>query len=454
MTIKQGDLITIEITNLSNNGDGIGRYEGQVIFVPDTVTGDRIETRIVQVKKNYAQGKLQEILTPSPHRQRPQCIVADKCGGCQWLHIQEPYQHQAKQEQVTEIIQRIGEFESPQIAPILTSDSTLGYRNKVTYPLGRSQTGQIQAGYYRKNTHQLVNLNQCPVQDQHFNQILQEIKQDLAQQEWTIYNEQNHQGSLRHLSLRIGRRTQEILLTLVSKDYNLNNIEIQAQAWLDRYPNLVGVCVNYNEQPTNVIFGEKTVCIKGQDYLTEIFNGLKFQLKSDTFFQINTEVAESLLQVIINRLNLQGDEILLDAYCGIGTFTLPLAQKVKKAIGIEIYAPSITQAKINAQLNHLTNVTFEIGKVEQILPQLELTPHIVLLDPPRKGCDRQVIESLLQIKPERLVYISCNPATLARDLKLLCESDIYQLSYLQPADFFPQTPHVETVAFLEIFKHS
>ncbi len=454
MTLKQGDLIEIEITGLSNNGDGIGRYEGQVIFVPDTVTGDLILTRVAQIKAKYAQGSLEEILTHSPYRIRPKCIVADKCGGCQWLHIQDEYQHQAKQEQVIETLRRIGGFSDATIAPILSSESSLGYRNKVTYPFGISKMGNLQAGYYRKNTHQLINLNQCPVQDQHFNHILKAIKADISKQEWTIYNEKTGEGSLRHLSLRIGKRTEEMLLTLISNDRNLKGIQKQAQQWLDRYHNLVGVCINYNTKPNNIIFGEETFCIKGQDYLEETFAGLRFQLKADTFFQVNTEVAEALLNVIIERLNLTGEEVLLDAYSGIGTFTLPLAKKVKKAMGIESYSPSIVMANINAKLNNIDNITFEIGKVETILPQLDFTPDIVLLDPPRKGCDRQVIETLLKLKPSRIVYISCNPATLARDLQLLCETQEYQLTYIQPADMFPQTPHVETVAFLEFSKPS
>jgi len=454
MALKQGDLIKLEITGLNNNGDGIGRYDGQVIFIPDTVTGDIITARIVHLKAKYAQGKLEEIMTPSGDRIRPQCIVADKCGGCQWLHINPQFQLEAKQAHVAQTLKRIGGFENFDMGKIIPSRTPLGYRNKVSYPFGISKTGQIQAGYYRKNSHQLVNLNQCPVQDQYFNAILKEIKADISQQQWTIYNEKKRQGSLRHLSLRIGRRTQEMLLTLISSDHNLKGIEDQAQKWLDRYPNLVGVCVNYQPQPNNVIFGEETICIKGKDYLVEVFSDLDFQLKSDTFFQVNTEVAEALLNIIIQRLNLTGREILLDAYCGIGTFTLPLAKNVQQAIGIEVYAPSIEMANINAKLNDLDNITFEIGKVETILPQLNLTPDIILLDPPRKGCDRQVIETLLQIKPPRIVYISCNPATLARDLKYLCENQEYKIDYIQTADMFPQTPHVETVAFLQLLKPS
>jgi 23S rRNA (uracil1939-C5)-methyltransferase len=402
----------------------------------------------VHVKPNYANGKLHQLLEPSPHRIRPHCIVADKCGGCQWQHIAPEYQQVAKHNLVVQALERIGGFTNPPVAPILTADSSLAYRNKATYPLKRSATGQVQAGYYQKGSHQLINLNQCPVQDSRLNPLLAEIKQDIEQLGWSVYDEHRHQGRLRHLSLRIGRRTGEMLLTLVSTDWNLKNLEIQAQKWLTRYPKLVGVCVNRNPNRTNAIFGDETRCIAGQPYLREEFGGLQFQLRSETFFQVNTEAAEALLNVIVEQLALQGDEVLVDAYCGIGTFTLPLAQRVRQAIGLEVQPTSVEQAQLNAQLNGIGNVIFKAGAVETLLPQLGIAPDVVLLDPPRKGCDRSVIETLLQTKPGRIVYVSCKPATLARDLKLLCQTGSYQLTHIQPADFFPQTSHVECAAFL------
>jgi 23S rRNA (uracil1939-C5)-methyltransferase len=326
----------------------------------------------------------------------------------------------------------------------------------VTYPLKRSSTGRVQAGYYQKGSHQLINLNQCPVQDSRLNPLLAEIKQDIEQMGWSVYDERRRQGRLRHLSLRIGRHTGEMLLTLVSADWKLGDLEVQAQKWLTRYPNLVGVCVNHNPSHTNVIFGEETRCIAGQPYLREEFAGLEFQLRPETFFQVNTEAAEALLNVIVEQLVLSGDEVLVDAYCGIGTFTLPLAQRVRQAIGLEVQAASVEQAQLNAQINGIENVSFKAGAVETLLPQLGIAPDIVLLDPPRKGCvstgnsknPRSIIETLLQISPKRIVYISCKPATLARDLKLLCQTGGYQLTHIQPADFFPQTSHVECAAFL------
>jgi 23S rRNA (uracil1939-C5)-methyltransferase len=445
---QQGQLVEVTITDLNDTGEGVGRLEGRVIFVPDTVTGDRVLVRLVRVKSNYANGKVHQLLEPSPHRIRPNCIVADKCGGCQWQHIDYHYQLEAKQNLVIQALEHIGGFTSPSVAPILTTETSLAYRNKATYPLKRSATGQVQAGYYHQGSHQLINLNQCPVQDARLNPLLAEIKQDIEQLGWSVYNEERHQGRLRHLSLRIGRRTGEMLLTLVTTDWRLQNLDAQAQKWLSRYPKLVGICVNRNPNRTNVIFGDETRCIAGQPYLREEFAGLQLQLKAETFFQVNTEVAEALLNAIVEQLTLKGDEILLDAYCGIGTFTLPLAQRVRQAMGLEVHPASVEQAQLNAQLNGISNVTFKTGAVETLLPQLEIKPDVVLLDPPRKGCDRAVIEALLMSAPKHIVYISCKPATLARDLKLLCHTGRYQLVHVQPADLFPQTPHVECAAFL------
>lgn len=453
---RQGELVEVTITDLSDSGDGVGRFEQRVVFVPDTVTGDRALVRLIRVKPQYAHGKLHQLLEPSPHRIRPNCIVADKCGGCQWQHVEYAYQREAKRNQVIQALERIGgfrrdddTFSRPVVDPMLSGGDALGYRNKVTYPLGRSSVGQVQAGYYQKGSHQLINLNQCPIQDQRLNPLLAEVKQDIHKRGWGIYNEKLHRGKLRHLSLRIGRRTGETLLTLVATDDHLEGLESQAQSWLERYTNLVGVSINLNPDRTNAIFGKQTHCIAGQPTLQEELAGLKFQINPTTFFQVYTEQAEAILQVILAELNLQGNEVVVDAYSGIGTLTLPISQQVQQAIGLEIQPEAIEQAIANAQLNGLENATFLLGAVETVLPTLKEKPHIVLLDPPRKGCEASVIETLRQMQPTQIVYVSCNPATLARDLKLLCADRQYQLTRVQPADFFPQTAHVECVAFLK-----
>ncbi|MGB8703370.1 MAG: 23S rRNA (uracil(1939)-C(5))-methyltransferase RlmD, partial [Thermosynechococcaceae cyanobacterium] len=399
-------------------------------------------------------GTLVAVHTPSDDRAQPHCIVADKCGGCQWQAVQYDYQLRAKRQQLVQALERIGKFKDPPVAEVLAAPSAFGYRNKATYPLGfRAEKGQrkVLAGYYQKRSHRLINLNQCPVQDPRLNPFLADIKLAIQGQDWSIYNEQNHRGELRHLSLRIGRRTGEVLITLVARTgNNLPNLETQAQHWLKQFPAAVGVCLNLNSERTNRIFGPQTQCIAGQPFLRETFAGLALEIQPDTFFQVYTEQAEALLQVILERLNLQGHEIVLDAYCGIGTLTLPIAQRAKACVGLEIQPEAIEQAERNAQLNGIDNATFFVGKVEQTLEHLALQPDIVLLDPPRKGCEPGVIAQLIERRIPRLVYVSCNPATLARDLHSLCQNGPYRLLQVIPADFFPQTAHVECAAFLDL----
>lgn len=476
---QQGTVVELEITGLSDSGEGVGRYAQRVVFVPETVTGDRVRVRLTRVKPQFAQAQLLALLTASPHRQRPACIVADKCGGCQWQHVTDAHQQRAKLQIVADALQRIAGLGDavneaavneaavndsveggtagvavlgPMVAPSLAAGApaTLHYRNKVTYPLGRSQTGAVQAGYYRKGSHRLINLNQCPVQDRRLDPLLAEIKQDIQARGWSIYNEDKHQGLLRHLSLRIGRRTGEILLTLVATEDRVLELESQAQDWGDRYPNLVGVCININPQRGNAIFGPTTREVWGRPYLHEHFAGLTFAIRPETFFQVYTEQAEALLGVIERRLKLQGQETIVDAYCGVGTLSLPLANQVAQVVGLEIQAEAVAQARANANLNGITNARFEVGSVEEWLPQMAvLSPDVVLLDPPRKGCDRAVLDALMALKPKRIVYMSCKPSTLARDVRILIEAGGYHLDGVQPADFFPQTSHVEAVAFLE-----
>ena len=444
--LQQGQIVELEITDLNSSGEGVGRHEGRVVFVPDTVTGDRVTAKIIQSKAKFARGKVEKLLTPSDSRIRPNCIVADKCGGCQWQHIDYSYQQQAKQQQVTQAFQRIGGFADIPIQPILHTSNPLNYRNKSTYPLARSATGQVQAGYYRSNSHKLVNLNQCPVQDERLHPLLREVKQDIQQQGWSIYNETTHQGKLRHLSLRIGKNTGEMLLTLITTSPKLNGIEARANLWLDRYPELVGVCLNINGDRTNAILGDKTLTVAGKSYIREKFAGVELHITADTFFQVNTAAAELLFNTVVEQLQLQGDEKVVDAYCGIGTFSLPLAKKVRQVIGIEINPSSVRQAKNNAVLNGIDNATFYAGKVKDCLQQIE--PDILLLDPPRKGCQPEVIAAILRLQPSRIVYISCKSSTQARDVKLLCESGVYQPVWIQPADFFPQTTHVECLVIM------
>ncbi|MCG9892524.1 MAG: 23S rRNA (uracil(1939)-C(5))-methyltransferase RlmD [Thermosynechococcaceae cyanobacterium MS004] len=454
-TWRQHQSIEVSIDDLSATGDGVGHWgeDRRVVFVPDTVPGDRITAKLTFVKPSYAHGQLTTVHEASEHRVKPHCIVADKCGGCQWQAASYAYQVQAKRHQLVQALERIGKFVDPPVAEILAAPSAFGYRNKATYPLGFNlQDGKrkVVAGYYQKRSHRIVNLNQCPVQDARLNPLLAALKQDIQQQDWSIYDETSHRGELRHLSLRIGRRTGEILVTLVARTgKNLPGLEALAQSWMKQFPAVVGVSLNLNEDRTNRIFGNETRCIVGAPFLNEIFAGLTIHVHPNTFFQVYTEQAEALVQKILERLNLQGHETVVDAYCGIGTLTLPIARVARHCVGLEVQAEAIAQARENAQLNGITNVAFQTGTVAQGLDQLELQPDVLLLDPPRKGAEPAVIQNLIRRNIPRIVYMSCNPATLARDLQQLCQEGPYRLVQAIPADFFPQTAHVECAAFLE-----
>ncbi|MFZ4640836.1 MAG: 23S rRNA (uracil(1939)-C(5))-methyltransferase RlmD [Nodosilinea sp.] len=451
-TWQQGEILELTITDLASSGDGLGRYQERVVFVPDTVPGDRVRVRVVQARPTFGRGQVKQLLSPSPERVRPACMVADKCGGCQWQSVGYGAQLVAKQQQVVDALTRIGKFDHPPVDPIAGASAPLGYRNKATYPLERSSQGQVKAGYFRRGSHKLVNLNQCPVQDERLNPLLAAIKQDIQERGWSIYNESRHQGRLRHLGLRVGRRTGQHLIVLVSTDPKLKDIELQAQMWMERYPSLVGVCLNLNTAKTNAIFGSETLVIDGLPYLEEIFANLRFRIHATSFFQINTEQAEGLLTTLLSELALTGEETIIDAYCGVGALTLSLAQRAKRVVGLEVQPEAVEQALANAGLNGIDNVEFRAGEVGTLLPlvagSLSQKVDVVVLDPPRKGCDRPVLEALIALKPPRIVYMSCDPATLARDLQVLRDEGGYNLTRVQPADFFPQTPHVECVAFL------
>ncbi|MFN9536457.1 MAG: 23S rRNA (uracil(1939)-C(5))-methyltransferase RlmD, partial [Pseudanabaena sp.] len=358
--LLQGQKITLTIDDLADSGDGVGRYENIAIFVPNSVPGDRITAKLEFVKKNFAHASIEKILSPSSDRVYPKCIVADKCGGCQWQTVGYPAQLRTKQNIVLQALQRIGGFDAEMlealISPIVGAKESLHYRNKVTYPLATGRDGNIRAGYYQKGTHKIVNLNQCPAQDIRLDPMLEEIKRDIHNQCWEIYDEKTHTGLLRHLGLRIGRNTGEVLITLVTRDWDVPNLNVFAQTWLDRYPKVMGVILNCNPDRTNAIMGRESRCIVGKDYLLEKFAGLTFRLRGDTFFQVYTEQAEKMLKIIEAELDLKGTEILLDAYAGIGTIALPLAEQVKQAIAIEIQPQATAQGKLNAELNGIDNV--------------------------------------------------------------------------------------------------
>ena len=451
---RAGDLGEISIDDLSHQGEGIGRLGTEVVFVPGGLPGDRLRIRLVRRHKGHWSAEIAGVISPAPDRRRPPCILADNCGGCSLQPLGDGAQARWKFQQVRQTLQRIAGLDAP-VRPILAAPAPLGYRNRAIIPLERSADGCLRAGYYRRGSHRIVNLNRCPVLDGRIDRLIQPLKQDLEASGWPI--DRHGGGGLRHLALRVGEATGEVLLTLVSADRDLPGLELLATAWMDRWPEVVGVCLNLQDQPTNRLLGERTLTVAGRPWLEEGFAGLRYRIGADTFFQVNTGQAEAVMPSLLEALgegNEAGPKQLVDAYSGIGTFSLPLAQRGWRIHGLEQHGPSVDLARSNAALNGLEAMAqFECTPVAPVLGQ-RLQPHTggdgphLFMDPPRRGLEPEALAAIKTVRPARIAYLSCDPATLARDLGQLAADGAYELLWLQPLDFFPNTSHVECLAAL------
>jgi 23S rRNA (uracil1939-C5)-methyltransferase len=447
-------LQSLTIDDLTRDGVGLGRLEGQVILVESAVPGDRVQVRIVHQGRRHAVGKLVALLHPSPDRRRPPCILADRCGGCTLQALADSAQQHWKQRSVEENLQRIGRL-SVSVQPLVAAPHGLGYRNRAILPLEREPSGKLRAGYYRRGSHQIVNMNRCPVLDPRLDAMIAPLKADLEASGWPVDRHgaagQNGAG-LRHLALRIGRRSGECLLTLVASHDDLPGLPAMAERWMARWPALVGVTLNLQPAADNRLFGADNVTVCGRSWLLESFGGVELQISADTFFQVHSEQAERVVRLVQEVLG-EPRGLILEGFCGIGTFSLPLALAGWSVLGIEHHASSVALARANALRNGLGHrCTFLEGDVAQRLAEALETQHptAVLLDPPRKGLQEAVVTTLLRHRPPLILYLSCDPATLARDLGQLSGAGPYQLNLVQPFDFFPNTSHVETLAVLQL----
>ncbi len=438
--------VALTITDLDRHGQGLGRLEGEVIVVAGGLPGDTLEVRLTGRAKGLRQGHLERLITASPGRRRPPCILADHCGGCSLQPLDDDHQQQWKQASVAQALRRLGGLQPP-LRPLLASPHGLGYRNRAVIPLERTGDGHLRAGYYRRGSHRIVNLNHCPVLDPRLDALIAPLKSDLEASDWPI--DRHGGGGLRHLALRLGVNTGEVLLTLIAADDDLPALEAYAEDWMERWPQVVGVTLNLQSQPTNLLMGPKTRCIAGRPWLEERFGGLTYQIGADTFFQVHTHQAERVLPLLEEALGPAAGR-LLDAYCGIGTFSLPLARSGWSVHGIEQHPAAVSLARHNAEANGLSSTTnFEQGSVSERLGERLAGCQALVLDPPRKGLDRRDIAAILADPPPQLAYLSCDAATLARDLGSLASAEgPYQVDWLQPIDFFPNTSHVEVLAAL------
>jgi 23S rRNA (uracil1939-C5)-methyltransferase len=438
---------TVLVEDLDRQGRGVARHHGRVLFIDDALPGDRLTVQLTTQRRGELHARRLQVLQPSPDRRRPPCILADHCGGCSLQSLAYSAQQRWKQQLVEQTLRRIGGLEVP-VAPLLAAGSDLNYRNRAIIPLERDDQGRLRAGFYRRGSHRIVNMNHCPVLDPRLDALIAPLKQDIEARDWPVDRHGSAGGGLRHLALRLGQHSGELLITLIASHRRLEGLEQQAEQWLQRWPELVGVGLNLQPRPTNQLFGPHTCTLAGRDWLLEPFAGLELRIGADSFFQVNTLQAERVVPLLAEALP-PAHGLVVDAYCGIGTFSLPLAQLGWTVLGIEQHAAAVEQACRNAERNGLAErCRFLAADVAQALaPALE-TAAAVLLDPPRKGLDGPVLDALRNCPPPQLLYLSCDPATLARDLRQLC-AERFRLLRLQPIDFFPNTTHVECLAVLE-----
>jgi 23S rRNA (uracil1939-C5)-methyltransferase len=445
--VQVGDIVIIELDNLAYGGDVVGRKDGFAIFVPQGIPGEKVKLKITRVKKNYARGEIIEIIESADHRIDSECEVSDDCGGCQLQHIDYSAQLEYKREIVKDGLERIGHLQDVEVKPVLGMDNPYFYRNKAQFPLG-VKGEEVITGFYAAGTHQIVDMSGCLIQHQLINRVVRKSLELIKEYEISIYDEDKHQGLLRHLVVRVGVCTNQAMLVLVTNERDFEYCKEISQELMEEIPELISVQQNINRRKTNVILGEETTVIAGEDKIIDYIGQLKYKISAESFFQINTLQAKKLYDQVLEYAELTGEETVVDAYCGIGSISLYMAQKAREVYGIEVIPQAIADAQENASLNEIDNCYFKVGKVREILPKMsneDIKAEVVVVDPPRKGCHEEVLESFLALKPDKIIYVSCNPSSLARDLKKLTAAN-YEVEEVQPVDMFPQTYHIEAVA--------
>lgn len=463
MELKKNDIFTVKITDMSDDGSGIGKHQGFTWFIKDTVAGDTVEASVMKMKKSYGFARLQKILQPSPSRTEARCATARRCGGCQLQEMDYKAQLQFKENKVYNNLCRIGGLDdfrnlSSQgtwtMEPIIGMENPWRYRNKAQFPMGRSRDGRIIAGFYAGRTHDIIENHDCLLGAEENKAILDIIINFMETYDIEPYCERSHTGLVRHVLIRKGFSTGEIMVCLVINGNTLPYGEMLA-AELAKIPGMTSICCNLNKEKTNVILGKKVYSIYGPQYITDYIGHVKYQISPVSFYQVNPVQTKRLYRTALEYAGLTGNETVWDLYCGIGTISLFLAQHAKKVYGVEIVPQAIEDARRNALLNHMENVEFFVGKAEEVLPEKyekeQIYADVIVVDPPRKGCDPTCLDTIVKMSPQRVVYVSCDSATLARDVKYLGERG-YQVEKARCCDMFPMTGHVETVVLMSRVK--
>ena len=450
MEFRKNDLVTLEIEDCGIDGEGIGKADGFTVFVKDAVIGDTVTAKIIKAKKNYGYGRLMEVLKPSPYRVEPKCEFARQCGGCQLQALSYDQQLVFKTNKVKGHLERIGGFTDIPMEPIIGMDELFHYRNKAQFPVGRNKEGKIVTGFYAGRTHNIIENRDCALGVAENKEVLDRVIAHMEKYGIEPYNEATGKGLVRHVLIRYGYFTKEVMVCLI---LNGNKIpkEEQLVKSLCEIPGMTSITINVNKKHSNVILGEEIRLLWGQEYITDRIGDISYQISPLSFYQVNPMQTQKLYAKALEYADLHGQETVWDLYCGIGTISLFLAQKAKFVRGVEIVPAAIENAKENAKLNGLENTEFFVGKAEEVLPREYkkngVYADVIVVDPPRKGCDETLLETMIEMNPDRIVYVSCDSATLARDLKYLCERG-YELRKVCPVDQFGMTVHVETVVLL------
>ena len=448
---------TIKIEDLSKYGGGVGKIDGFTVFVENTLPQETVRIKILSVYKNYAYGQLMAILTSSPHRIKPECRYAKKCGGCSLQHLEYTAELKQKQKIVRDAFERIGGFKdiNNYIHDIIGMETPERSRNKAQFPVCKNfKTDTVEIGFYAQGSHNIIDMEGCPIAHQVNDRIISICRDFITQNNIEPYNEKSHSGLIRHIFTRVGFSTGEIMVCIVINGEILPHAEKLIDE-LKKIKGMTSITLNVNTEKTNVITGKKIIPLWGGDYIYDYIDDIKFKISPLSFYQVNPTQMKILYKRALDMANITDgnrSQICIDAYCGIGTISLYFAKYAKKIYGIEVISDAVSDAKDNAELNGIDNAEFILGKSEEEIPRLiqedKIVPDFIILDPPRKGCDAKLLDAISQGKIEKIIYISCDPATLSRDAKHLCANG-YKIEQIQPVDMFPRTMHVESVVLLK-----
>ena len=459
--MNKNDIVTVEITDIGVSGEGIGHVDGYTLFIKDAVIGDVVEAKVMKAKKNYGYARLMKVITPSEYRVEPKCAFARRCGGCQIQEMSYDRQLVFKDQKIRGNLERIGGFTKDQIdtvmQPVVGMEHPFSYRNKAQFPFGTDKEGNPITGFYAGRTHDIIANTDCALGVDQNREILEIILQYMRENKIKSYDEKTGKGLIRHALIRYGFKTKEIMVCLVVNGKKLPKVERLIEK-LIQIEGMTSITISPNTRRDNVIMGDSYEILWGQGYITDYIGNVKYQISPLSFYQVNPVQTEKLYGLALEYADLKGDETVWDLYCGIGTISLFLAQKAKQVYGVEIVPQAIDDAKENAKINAIDNAEFFVGKAEEVLPEYYAeyerehngeTAHadVIVVDPPRKGCDETLLETIVKMQPEKVVYVSCDSATLARDLKYLCANG-YEIRMCRGVDQFPQSVHVETVVLL------